>query len=115
MKLKLSIFIFMLIFSVLCLQILSCKEKPQDPEAEYKNYYGNLTTISASIYDPIKHEYLNLEVTKDTEEYCIMLQSDIDKLKSYSMTPEKITIRATYSNNFYGNKERIQRQLFIRC
>lgn len=104
MKFKLSIIIFTIILLVFYLQTVSCKNKPQEPEAVYSNYTGYLLEVYPSIYDSVKYKYMMLTVKQRVEEYYIMDQSDIDKLKSYLPTIPSITIKTTYSNSYYGKR-----------
>lgn len=107
MKFKLSIIIFTIILLVFYLQTVSCKNKPQEPEAVYSNYIGYLANQKPSAYDPVKYDYYTFVVKGGPppigETYSIMDKSDMDKLKDYLYKPN-ITIRATYSNTYLGYK-----------
>ena len=109
MKFKLSIIIFTIILTVFYFQMVSCKsnEDPQTPQPVYSNYTGELipNNYMPSIYDIIKHPYRRFKV--DTKEYSIMVQSDIDKLNNLAYEDylgKNITIKATYSNSYFGHK-----------
>lgn len=107
MKLKLSIIIFTSFLTVFYLQMVSCKKNPEDPQPVYSNYTGELfpNDYMPSIYDIIKHPYRRFKV--DTKEYSIMVQSDIDKLNNLTYEDylgKNITIKATYSNSYFGHK-----------
>lgn len=107
MKFKLSILIFTIILTVFYLQIVSCKKNPEKPEAVYSNYTGELypNDYNPSIYDIVEHPYRRFKV--DTKEYSIMVQSDIDKLNNLTFEDylgKNITIKATYSNSYFGHK-----------
>ena len=108
MKVKLSIIIFTIILSVFYFQIISCKN-PEKPEAVYSNYTGIVdpSPHMPSMYDIIDYEFRQFIVKEGLEEYRVMLQSDIDKLNEYATGEnigKTITIKATYSNNFKGNR-----------
>ena len=108
MKVKLSIIIFTIILSVFYFQIISCKN-PEKPEAVYSNYTGIVdpSPHMPSMYDIIDYEFRQFIVKEGLEEYRVMLQSDIDKLNEYATGDnigKTITIKATYSNNFKGNR-----------
>lgn len=75
--------------------------------AVYSNYTGIVDPSPhlPSIYDIIKHPYRRFKV--DTKEYSIMVQSDIDKLNNLTYEDylgKNITIKATYSNSYFGHK-----------
>lgn len=77
------------------------------PQPVYSNYTGELipNNYMPSIYDIIKHPYRRFKV--DTKEYSIMVQSDIDKLNNLTYEDylgKNITIKATYSNSYFGHK-----------
>ena len=108
MKVKLSIIIFTIILSVFYFQIISCKN-PEKPGAVYSNYTGFVdpSPHMPSMYDIIDYEFRQFIVKEGLEEYRVMLQSDIDKLNEYATGDnigKTITIKATYSNNFKGNR-----------
>lgn len=107
MKVKLSIMIFTVILSIFYFQIISCKSNEEPNEPVYSNYTGTLfpNDYMPSIYDIIEHSYRRFEV--DNKQYSIMLQSDIDKLNDIPTADyigRNITIRATYSNSYFGHK-----------
>ena len=108
MKVKLSIIIFTIILSIFYFQMVSCKN-PEKPEAVYSNYTGIVDPSPhlPSMYDIIDYEFRQFIVKEGLEEYRVMLQSDIDKLNEYATGEnigKTITIKATYSNNFKGNR-----------
>ena len=112
MKVKLSIMIFTVILSIFYFQIISCKS-PNEPI--YSSYTGTLfpNDYMPSIYDIIEHSYRRFEV--DNKQYSIMLQSDIDKLNDIPIADyigRNITIRATYSNSYFGHKRGYDDYLF---
>ena len=108
MKFKLSILIFTIILSIFYFQIISCKSN-EEPQPVYSTYTGIVDPSPhlPSMYDIIDYEYRQFIVKQNLEEYRVMLQSDIDKLNKYATVEnigKTITIRATYSNHFKGNR-----------
>ena len=59
MKFRLSIFIFTIILTVFYLQMVSCKNNPEKPEAVYSNYTGIVDPSPhlPSMYDIIDYEF----------------------------------------------------------
>ena len=109
MKFRLSIFIFTIILTVFYLQMVSCKNNPEKPEAVYSNYTGIVDPSPhlPSMYDIIDYEFRQFIVKEGLEEYSVMVQSDIDKLNEYATGEnigKTIAIKAAYSNNFKGNR-----------
>ncbi|TKZ35268.1 hypothetical protein [Brachyspira catarrhinii] len=105
---KFKLFIFTIILSIFYFQIISCKSN-EEPQPVYSTYTGIVDPSPhlPSMYDIIDYEFRQFIVKEGLEEYRVMVQSDIDKLNEYATGEnigKTITIKATYSNNFKGNR-----------
>lgn len=77
--------------------------------AVYSNYTGIVDPSPhlPSMYDIIDYEFRQFIVKESLEEYSIMVQSDVDKLNNLTYEDylgKNITIKATYSNSYFGHK-----------